>query len=280
MAERATEGLIKISEMAKLHGLSRQTLVLYDKNDLLKPAYISETGYRYYSIEQVPRLRSICFLKSMGIPLATIREHLDGDDHAGLLATALQNRRREIEAQIADLQRQEQSALELEQHLAHAMTMRKNIDVPYVEWFPERTAVYAPYGGDMMASVRLHLARMTAWDKLDHRSVPPSSGFGSLLSRAAVGTDAPLAGAGSIVMIPPQLDPARYEHVTLPAGEYATMYKVGMPYHVAPARRLRAWMGERGYEPAGDIVDICIQDAKYYDKDVQADFCRLEIRIA
>ena len=81
-------------------------------------------------------------------------------------------------------------------------------------------------------------------------------------------------------MIPPQLDPARYEHVTLPAGEYATMYKVGMPYDVGPARRLLAWMGERGYEPAGDIVDICIQDAKYYDKDVQADFCRLEIRIA
>ena len=76
------------------------------------------------------------------------------------------------------------------------------------------------------------------------------------------------------------LDPARYEHVTLPAGEYATMYKVGMPYDVGPARRLLAWMGERGYEPAGDIVDICIQDAKYYDKDVQADFCRLEIRIA
>lgn len=32
-----TDKLIKISEMAVLHGITRQTLILYDKNGLLKP---------------------------------------------------------------------------------------------------------------------------------------------------------------------------------------------------------------------------------------------------
>ena len=51
--------LVKISQMAALNGISRQTLILYDKNGLLKPAYVSELGYRYYSIGQIPQLRLI-----------------------------------------------------------------------------------------------------------------------------------------------------------------------------------------------------------------------------
>lgn len=39
---------IFISEMAKLHGITRQTLIHYDSIDLFKPAKVDTNGYRYY----------------------------------------------------------------------------------------------------------------------------------------------------------------------------------------------------------------------------------------
>ena len=39
---------ISISEMAKLHGITRQTLIHYDNIDLFKPAKVDTNGYRYY----------------------------------------------------------------------------------------------------------------------------------------------------------------------------------------------------------------------------------------
>lgn len=63
---------ISISEMAKLHGITRQTLIHYDNIDLFKPAKVDTNGYRYYCKHQIPYLREICFLKSLGISLKDI----------------------------------------------------------------------------------------------------------------------------------------------------------------------------------------------------------------
>ena len=49
--------LVAISEMAKLHHLTRQTLIYYDHIGLLKPIYINEHGYRYYSVYQIPVIK-------------------------------------------------------------------------------------------------------------------------------------------------------------------------------------------------------------------------------
>lgn len=66
---------ISISEMAKLHGITRQTLIHYDNIDLFKPAKVDTNGYRYYCKHQIPYLREICFLKSLGISLKDIQQH-------------------------------------------------------------------------------------------------------------------------------------------------------------------------------------------------------------
>lgn len=74
-----------VGEFAKLHGLSKQTLIFYDKIDLLKPAYIDETnGYRYYSGSQLEVLDTIFMLKEIGVPLAEMKEYLEnrGNDRA------------------------------------------------------------------------------------------------------------------------------------------------------------------------------------------------------
>jgi len=42
-----------IGEFAKLIGKTEQTLRNWDKNNTLKPNHVTESGYRYYSQEQI-----------------------------------------------------------------------------------------------------------------------------------------------------------------------------------------------------------------------------------
>lgn len=61
---------LSIGEMAKLRGVTVDTLRHYDKIGLLKPYHIDpETGYRYYSISQYEVLGTIKDLRSIGFSL-------------------------------------------------------------------------------------------------------------------------------------------------------------------------------------------------------------------
>ena len=67
-----------VGEFARLHGLSKQALIFYDKIDLLKPAYVDEKyGYRYYSGSQLEVLDTIFMLKEIGVPLEEMKVYLN-----------------------------------------------------------------------------------------------------------------------------------------------------------------------------------------------------------
>ncbi|WP_338631546.1 MerR family transcriptional regulator [Clostridium baratii] len=67
-----------VGELAKLHNLSKQTLIFYDKIGLFKPKIIdSNNNYRYYTSEQLEVLDSILILKEIGIPLKEIKTFLE-----------------------------------------------------------------------------------------------------------------------------------------------------------------------------------------------------------
>lgn len=66
-----------ISQLADLFKISRQTLIYYDKIDLLKPEYIDyENKYRYYTYRQVLELSFILFLKQAEFSLKDIKEYI------------------------------------------------------------------------------------------------------------------------------------------------------------------------------------------------------------
>ncbi len=94
--------MFAIGAFADLSGISAKALRLYDRMGLFRPAWTdAATRYRYYSAAQLPELRRIVALRNTGMPLAEIarvRHPLD-------LRAALEQRRRELEAQRADLER-------------------------------------------------------------------------------------------------------------------------------------------------------------------------------
>ena len=72
--------LLSIGEMSKLTGVSIKSLRYYERIDILKPAYInSDTGYRYYSLDQIYLVEIIIFCIELGIPLKEFSNHVDED---------------------------------------------------------------------------------------------------------------------------------------------------------------------------------------------------------
>lgn len=68
----------KISEIAKIFNISRETLLFYDKIGILKPTFIdSSNKYRYYDEDSITKLGFILILKDSHFSLKEIKEYLD-----------------------------------------------------------------------------------------------------------------------------------------------------------------------------------------------------------
>ncbi len=92
--------MYRISQLAEQFGLSRSTLLYYDRIGLLSPSDRNEAGYRQYSAVDRGRLESICSLRRAGMDIEGIRAILAtaGDDTTAVLRRRLDEIGAEIEA--------------------------------------------------------------------------------------------------------------------------------------------------------------------------------------
>jgi DNA-binding transcriptional MerR regulator len=95
--------VLKIGEFSRLAQVSVKTLRHYDQVGLLKPAAVSpESGYRYYSANQLPRLHRILALKDLGFPLDRIGEAIEEGITLDVLRGLLMLRRAEQESKVQE----------------------------------------------------------------------------------------------------------------------------------------------------------------------------------
>ncbi len=74
--KKQDENLFKIGEIVKILGITRKTILGYEEMELLMPAIKDEnSGYRYYSADNMTQIRSIRSLQTLGLSLAEIREY-------------------------------------------------------------------------------------------------------------------------------------------------------------------------------------------------------------
>lgn len=92
--------MYRITELATQFGLSRSTLLYYDRIGLLKPSGRSEANYRGYSEGDRERLESICAMRRAGVDIEGIRTILQtaGDDTTEVLKRRLGEIGNEISA--------------------------------------------------------------------------------------------------------------------------------------------------------------------------------------
>jgi len=97
--------MYRITELAREFGLSRSTLLYYDRIGLLKPSARTEAGYRQYSSIDRDRLATICSFRHAGLTIGDIHRILSTEEDAD--GVVLQRRMRQIGEEIRILQTQQ-----------------------------------------------------------------------------------------------------------------------------------------------------------------------------
>ena len=73
--------LLSIGDLSKYSGASIRSLRYYEQMKILTPAYVnSDTGYRYYSVDQLQHVGVIMFCIELGITLKELARLADADD--------------------------------------------------------------------------------------------------------------------------------------------------------------------------------------------------------
>lgn len=103
-----------IGLLARRFGLSRSTLLYYDRIGLLKPSGRSGAGYRRYTDRDAEELARICLYRQTGLSLEGIRALRGGGAGAhGATAEALEEQLRRIAHQMDELRRRQQLIVKL-----------------------------------------------------------------------------------------------------------------------------------------------------------------------
>ena len=267
------DDLIAISEMAKFYGITRQTLIYYDEIDLFKPVQVDCKGYRYYSRRQIPYLREICFLKSVGVSLKEILEHFK-DRSAIKEMKLLKEQRNRIAQEVSRLNKLRDSInqrIRLYEQSVEAEDV--NIREPFIRRFPAQRLLFHEYVKPINRE-NLHITLMTLWREVFRKELVPCSGFGSLFRKEDILKHQPLASAGSCLFLP-TWNQDYPESILIPPSECACMYKYGMPYDTESLERLLDWIEMNGYELCGDVIDLCLLDTTFYREQKTLDYCLL-----
>jgi DNA-binding transcriptional MerR regulator len=101
---------LTVSKLGKTFGLSRSTLLYYDRIGLLRPSDRTHAGYRLYGAENLDRLTRIAELRRAGMPLDTVKRVLEANTP---LAEALERQLVALNAQLAQLRAQQRVVLSL-----------------------------------------------------------------------------------------------------------------------------------------------------------------------
>ena len=131
---------MKINEVEAAVGVTKKNIRFYEEEGLISPRREPGNGYRSYSEADVERLRRIKLLRKLDVPLAEIREMLEGQrtlaEGMSLQLERLRSRRADLEEAIGfcTLLQQENGPLEqldVEQTLAR-LTAKEEQGVSFV----------------------------------------------------------------------------------------------------------------------------------------------------
>ena len=137
-----------VGEVSKMTGVSKDTLLYYDKINLFKPQYVNpETKYRYYTYKQFWQLDIIICCKNLGIPIPVIRDILLTKDSQKIIEMMKLHQEEAMTRSNYYKKVAEDIDWYVEQY-----NMVKSITVPSqitVEHFQERRVIYAENENNM-----------------------------------------------------------------------------------------------------------------------------------
>ncbi len=91
-------------EIAKLCGVTVRTVQYYDTRGILTPSELTDGGRRLYSEADVSRLKIICFLRELGLPIDAISQLLSEEDPGSVISILLDQQENVLRDEIGERQ--------------------------------------------------------------------------------------------------------------------------------------------------------------------------------
>lgn len=93
-------------EIAKLCGVSVRTVQYYDSRNIVIPSQLTEGGRRLYSDEDLFRMKTVCFLREMDLPINSISQLLSDTDPGSVIDLLLDEQEKALRSEIDQRQNQ------------------------------------------------------------------------------------------------------------------------------------------------------------------------------
>ncbi|MDO5399909.1 MAG: MerR family transcriptional regulator [Eubacteriales bacterium] len=128
-------------ELAKICDVSVRTVQYYDTRGILIPSELTDGGRRIYSEEDLKKMKAICLLRELDIPINSIKELLSEEHPEKVISVVLSEQKQALKTEIAEKQARYDKLEALEQSLkkvenfsvesigdiAHIMANKKNL---------------------------------------------------------------------------------------------------------------------------------------------------------
>jgi predicted transcriptional regulator YdeE/DNA-binding transcriptional MerR regulator len=260
--------MIKIGGFSKLANVTVKTLHHYGKLGLLKPARIDRfSGYRYYTLEQLPRLNRILALKDLGFSLEQIGPMLDDNLSLDELRGMLRLKRAELEQRI---EAEQTRLMQVERRLRRLQALgglpQREVVVKSVDAQTVLSARQVAPTRDRMMPLRYQLKRRLEAYMADHYIKPAGPWFAlheeeeyterSLPVEVAVSIRPPkrmAVGSGSDVHL---------RHLAAVEQMACVVHQEDYDSIASAYQALFAWTQANGYQSIGPYREIYLSASK------------------
>jgi len=276
------EKLLSIGKMALMNRVSISTLRLYDEKGLLKPRYVdSDTGYRYYSMEQNARLDMIAYMKELSMSLSEIAQVLQKEDLA-LIEELLARKNEQIHQQIRQLKARhdavERAIQSIERYRKSPVTgtlSLEYIDRRYAWGIPCLENFYSSSIQSYESSLQMlrHTLTQQGLEQIHSYNIGTTIDREDFLAERFV--------AGQIFLFVGKHLPLQEGLSRLvDSGMYACIYLDNYDDEVPCARMLLDYCRRNGYMVSGDYICEVMTGFHVFDNDPRSMFLRLQVPVA
>lgn len=245
-------------EFAKLHHVSKQTLIYYDKINLFKPKLQDPiTGYRYYTLDQMELFTVIHVLKELDLPLKTIKEFLAHRTTANTIHL-LESQQENITKKIEHLQKistQIGTQLHALKEIAHLADINTT-SIRYQEAKALFTQPVASPGYALEVEISIkQLLGIIAQDAL-----PVSRQIGVIIDYTHLKKEDFLCTKYTFTL--PYKTFKSNQLIIMPEGLYGIIFHKGSYKDIGPSyKKLLRYIADSGYEIIGDSYELCVVDS-------------------
>ena len=152
-------------QFARMSKVTLRTIRYYDKQNILKPSFVNDSGARFYTDQDFARLQQILLLKYLGFSLEDIRDMTIVDSDYSFLLNSLNLQKKLVQDRIEQLQQVEKAIQDTTDELEHNGSLDWNKLLGLIHLTNIEKSLADQYKNSTNISARINLHRLYAKNK-------------------------------------------------------------------------------------------------------------------